>query len=109
MIYLVEMDHMKSATPLTKEMRRDFIKEIILPTLALVESYQREGKIIAGGTVTGKIGLRLIMQVEAPQQLERLLMSIPLWLLAEVRVTPISSFAERRENVQLQLELLETH
>lgn len=103
MYYLVEMDHVKSGVVLTKETRKEFIEGIILPTLALAEQYAAEGKIVAGGPVVGRIALRFIMQADSPQSVDRIVESLPLWRVAETRVTPLIAFDDRRANVQILL------
>jgi hypothetical protein len=108
MYCLVEMDHVKSGAVPTKETRREFIEGIILPTLALAEQYTTEGKIVAGGPVVGRIALRFIVEADSPQEVDRLIESLPLWRLAEPRVTPLIAFSDRRANVQIQLNNLTT-
>lgn len=106
MIYLVEMDHVKSGVPPTKETGRAFIEQFILPTLALAEQYVSEGKILAGGPVAGRIALRFIVQADSPQNVDRIIESLPLWIVAETRVTPLMAFSDRRTNVHMLLERL---
>lgn len=104
--FLVEMDHVKSGAVLTQETRKEFIEGIILPTLALAEQYAAEGKILAGGPVVGRIALRFVVQADSPQSVDRLLESLPLWRVADTRVTPLIAFGDRRANVQILLERL---
>ena len=104
MQFLVELDHIKSGTPLTPEAGRSFIQQIILPTLARAEQLAREQKILAGGPVAGRIALRFIVAADSPQDLDRIVSSLPLWPLAESRVTPLISSADRRNSVQALLE-----
>lgn len=106
MYFLVEMDHVKSGTPPSREQGQAFIKGIILPTLALAEQYAAEGKIVAGGPVVGRVALRFIVQADSPQDVDRIIESLPLWRVAETRVIPLTTFGDRRANVQILLERL---
>jgi hypothetical protein len=61
---------------------------------------------VAGGPVAGRIALRLVVEAESSSQADQLVTSLPLWPLAETRITPLISFAERREHAQALLENL---
>ena len=106
MDFLVEMDHVKSGAVLTNETRKEFIEGIILPTLALAERYAADGKILAGGPVVGRIALCFIVQADSPQEVDRIIESLPLWRVAETHVTPLIAFSDRRSNVQILLKKL---
>ena len=106
MLFLVELDHVKSGTPLTPDAGRAFIEHIIFPTLARAEQLVAEKKILAGGPTVGRIALRFVLEAESPQEVDRIVSSFPLWPLAEARVTPLVAFADRRESVQNLLKNL---
>jgi hypothetical protein len=46
------------------------------------------------------VALKFVLQAENAEHADRLITSLPLWLVAETRVTPLITFAERREHVQ---------
>ncbi len=106
MLFLVELDHVKSGAMLTHEAGRAFIEQIILPTIARGQHLATEKKILAGGAVLGRISLRFMVEAESPQDVDRMVSSLPLWPLAETRVTPLVALTERREHVQMLLESL---
>jgi muconolactone delta-isomerase len=106
MLFLVELDHVKSGAPMALEAGRDFIERIILPTLARAEKLVAEKKIIGGGPVLGRIALRFIVEADSLQEVDKLVSSLPIWPLADSRVTPLVAFANRRESVQALLENL---
>ena len=108
MLFLVELDHVKSGLPVTAEAARAFIGQVILPTLARAEELVAEKKIVAGGPVTGRIALRFIVQADSPQEVDQLVSSLPIWPLADSRVTPLLGFADRRKSVQALLENLKS-
>ncbi len=101
---LVELDHIKSGQPFTEDSVRSFIERIIYPTLDKAEQLAQEGRIVAGGPVAGRIALRFIADVETVQQLDQLVSSLPLWTVAETRVTPLIDFSDRRAHVQTLLQ-----
>jgi muconolactone delta-isomerase len=106
MLFLVEVDHVKSGEMLTPEAVRSFIEQVIFPTIARAGELLAEKKILAGGPVVGRIALRFIMEADSPQEVDRIITSLPLWPLAETRVTPLIAFTDRRKHVQSLLENL---
>jgi muconolactone delta-isomerase len=108
MIFLVELDHVKSGLTLTPEAGRTFIERVIFPTLARAEKLVEEKKILAGGAVAGRISLRFIIEADSIEEIDRLVSSLPLWTVAETRVTPLITVAERRSHVGALLENLAT-
>ena len=53
MLFLVELDHVKSGAMLTPETGKEFIEKIIFPTLARAEQLVAEKKILARGSRPG--------------------------------------------------------
>jgi|SRR5215472_15017529 len=106
MLLLVELDYVRSGPPPSPEAGLAFIEQVILPTIARAEELVSEKKIIAGGPVIGRVALRLMVEAGSLEETDRLISSLPLWALAETRVTPIITFAERRSHVQAVRERL---
>ena len=104
MKFLVELDHIKTGQPFTEDTARSFIEGIIFPTLTKAEQLAQEGCIVAGGPIAGRIALRFIAEVETTQQLDQLVSSLPLWTVADTRVTPLIDFSDRRAHIQTLLE-----
>ena len=100
MLFLVELDHVKSGAVPTYEEGEAFIEQVILPTLARAEQLIAEKKIVSGGAAAGRIGLRLIAEAREPADVEQLVSGLPLWPLAETRVTPLVTIAELLESVR---------
>jgi len=106
MLFLVELDHVKSTAPLTPEAGRAFIERVIFPTLARAEQLVAEGTIMAGGVVVGRIALRFIVEAGSPAEADQIVSSLPVWIVAESRVTPLIAFGDRRAHVQQLLDNL---
>lgn len=104
MRFLVELDHHTTGQPSTAESARAFIEGVIFPTLARAEELAREGRIVAGGPVAGRIALRFIAEAETNEQLDKLVTSLPLWTVSDTRVTPLIEFGDRRAHVQALLQ-----
>ncbi len=106
MLFLVELDHVKFGSASTPDAGRSFIEQIIFPTLARAEQLVAEKKILSGGRVVGRVALRFILEADSSEQLDRMITSLPLWRVAETRVTPLITFRERRNHVEALLESL---
>lgn len=104
MLFLVELDHVKSGSLATPEAGRAFIEQVIFPTLARADQLVAEKKLIAGGPVIGRVALRLMIDADSPEQVDRIVSSLPIWTQAETRITPMITFAERRDHVRALLE-----
>jgi hypothetical protein len=63
---LVEPDHHKTGQPFTEDTARAFVERIIFPTLARAEELVKQGRIVAGGPIAGRIALCFIADVESP-------------------------------------------
>jgi len=104
MLFLIELDHVKSGTMLGPEAGQAFIEKIIFPTLTRAEELVKEEKILAGGTVLGRVALRFIAQADSLQEMDLIISSLPIWTVAETRVTPLIGLDDRRSHVQKLLE-----
>ena len=107
MLFLIELDHVKQGTPLTPEIGRAFIEQTIFPTLARAEELVKAKKILAGGPVLGRVALRLIVEADSLSDVDKIITSLPIWPLAETRVTPLIAFSERRQHAEALLESLQ--
>ena len=106
MLFLVELDHVRTGAPPTPESGRAFIEQVIFPTLARAEQLVAEKKILAGGPVAGRIALRFMIEAESAEHVDRIVTSFPIWTQAETRITPLISVAERRRHVETLLSKL---
>jgi muconolactone delta-isomerase len=105
MLFLVELDHVKAGLS-TPEAGRAFIEQVIFPTLARADQLVAEKRILAGGPVVGRVALRFVVEADSSEHVDRIVTSLPLWPVAETRVTPLITFGERRTHVQQLLKSL---
>ena len=81
MLFLVELDHVKSGTLSTPAMGSVFIEKVIFPTLARAGQLVKEKKILSGGPVLGRVALRFIMEADSAEHVDRMITSLPIWPL----------------------------
>jgi muconolactone delta-isomerase len=106
MQYLVQMHLSNSSRPKSQEDGISLIEEFILPTLELCKKLQEEKKILAGGPTSGAIGLVLLVKAESAQELDDLVIGLPIWPRMETQVIPLTTFDARRRSLLPRLEQL---
>ena len=103
MQYLVQMKIVAQARPSTLTEGVAFFNEYIHPTLQLCKKLQDDGKILAGGPISGTIGLVLLVRSDSPKELDDLITSLPVWPRMETDVTPLTTFEDRALSIQQRL------
>ncbi len=106
MLFLVEVDHVESGNVSSPDAGRGFIEQVIFPTLARLDQLVADKTLVSGGPVAGRVALRLMIEADSSEHLDRIVTSLPLWFVAETRVTPLITVAERRDHVKKLLERL---
>lgn len=106
MQYLVQMKLVAQGRPTTTEEGTAFVEQYIFPTLELCKKLQEEKKILAGGPMSGAIGLVLIINAESARELDDLITSLPVWPRMETEVTPLTTFDARKQSLLPRLEKL---
>jgi muconolactone delta-isomerase len=81
-----------------------FLEQVVIPSEEAAIRLMSEGKILAGGDLTGGRGWAFIMEAASNEELSQLLESIPQWPLLEVAVTPLDSTEERLAQTRKGLE-----
>ncbi len=106
MQYLVEMKLAAAARPTTEQEGAGFIEHYIVPTLEMCKKMQEERKILAGGPMSGTIGIAVIVESGSAAELDERVASLPVWPLMETTVTPLTTFDGRIATVLPKLERL---
>ncbi len=106
MLFLVEVDHVESGNVSSPDAGRGFIEQIIFPTLARLDQLVADKSLVSGGPVAGRVALRLMVEAESSEHVDRIVTSLPLWAVAETRITPLITVGERRDHVKKLLERL---
>jgi muconolactone delta-isomerase len=106
MQYLVQMRLVPQGRPTTTEEGAAFIEQYIFPTLELCKKLRDEKKILAGGPMSGAIGLVLIVDAGSARELDDLIASLPVWPRMDTDVTPLTTFEGRAEILRPRLERL---
>jgi muconolactone delta-isomerase len=103
MQYLVKMKIVPEGRPKSAEEGEVFLKEFIHPTLELCKKLQDEEKILAGGPISGTIGLALVVQADSAKELDDLVTSLPVWPRMETAITPLTTFDDRALSIERRL------
>ena len=102
MNYLVQLK--LASRPANPQEGKVFIEQMILPTLELCKKLESEKRIVAGGPVSGSVGLSLIVSADSTKELDGVITSLPVWPLMETTVTPLATFDIRAQEVRARLE-----
>jgi len=104
MKYLVTMELIGAAPAVSPEELARHLEEKIIPTHDALMKMEKEKRILAGGDISGRRGSVFIVEAASNDELTKLLMSLPMWTVMKVDITPLDSFEERQA---LHGELLE--
>jgi muconolactone delta-isomerase len=103
MQYHVQMKIVPPGRPMSAEEGAVFFEEFIRPTLELCKKLRDEKKILAGGPISGTIGLALIVKADSAKELDDLVTSLPVWTRMETEITPLTTFEDRALSIQRRL------
>src|SRR5213593_3956783 len=106
MEYLMQMRLADSGRSTSPAAGAVFIEQYILPTLARCERLQREGRIVAGGPVSGAVALSFVIRADSAPEIDALLGGLPVWPLMVTTVTPLTTWQQRGAALRPSLERL---
>lgn len=109
MQYLVQMKLVAHARPATPEEEIIFIEQVIFPSVEMFKKMQEEKKILAGGPISGTIGIAMIVEAGSTLELDELIENLPIWPLTETSVTPLTTFEDRIRAIRPRLDRLKGH
>jgi len=95
MKYLVTMK-MGQTLPENPEGLLRHAEGVVIPSHEMFMKLEREGKILAGGDMSGRRGSAMILEAASNAEVSRILAEIPLWVGQETEVIPLESFEERQ-------------
>jgi muconolactone delta-isomerase len=103
MQYLVQMKIVPEGRPMSAEEGTAFFEEFIHPTLEQCKNLEAEKNILAGGPISGTIGLALVVKADSEKELDDLVTSLPVWPRMETAIAPLTTFEERALSIQRRL------
>lgn len=105
--YLVEMNFPPFASLPAPAELLSFMEKTALPSFERLEQLEAEGRILAGGTTLGAVGLSFVIRTESAEELDETLAALPLWPRAQTRVVPLGTFAQRAGATRQRLAQLQ--
>jgi hypothetical protein len=106
MEYLVDMRLADSARSTNVAEGLVFIEHYILPTLDLGEKLAADHRILAGGPLSGAIGLAFIITADNAIEIDDVVAGLPVWPRMVTTVTPLTTWSARRHALQSRLARL---
>jgi hypothetical protein len=104
--YLIDMRLADSARATSVAEGLAFIEQYILPTLDLGEKLAADHRILAGGPLSGAIGLAFIIRADKAMEIDEVVAGLPVWPRIVTTVTPLTTWSRRRTALQLRAERL---
>ena len=104
MQYLVAMELLGPPPVASPQELIQFLEQLVIPSEEAAIKLMSEGKILAGGDLSGRRGWAFIMEAASNEELSQLLMDIPQWSLLKVDVTPLDSTEGRLAQTRKSLE-----
>jgi muconolactone delta-isomerase len=98
--YLVEADYLDPGPLADPERQAKISVERVLPGQEMLASWEREGRIVAGGVVPGVRRLVFIIDVEDNDELGDLIGQLPIWGINRWKVEPLQTFVARAEQTR---------
>ena len=109
MQYLVQMRLVAHGRPTTAEEEIIFIEQVIFPSVEMCKKMQEEKKVLAGGPISGTIGIIMIVEAGSALELDEHIEHLPIWPLTETSVTPLTTFEDRIRAIHPRLDHLKGH
>src|SRR5713226_5729849 len=106
MQYLVQMKLAAYGRPTTPQEGAIFIEDYIFPSREMCKKMQEEKRILAGGPMSGTIGIAMIVEAGSALELDELIENLPIWPLMETSVTPLTTFDGRIVAIRPTLDRL---
>jgi hypothetical protein len=106
MEYLVNMHLADSGRSTTPAEGLTFVEQYILPTLDLCQKLAADNRLLAGGPVSGAIGLAFIIRADTAREIDEIVTSLPVWPRMVTTVTPLTTWSERANVLRPRLERL---
>jgi len=101
MKYLVTME-LSDSLPEAPEGLVRHIENVVIPSHETLMKLEKEGKILAGGDMSGRRGSVMILEAASNAEVSQILATLPLWATQKTEVIPLESF-EERQNMHRQL------
>ncbi|MBL7124565.1 MAG: muconolactone delta-isomerase [Dehalococcoidales bacterium] len=90
----------KGETKGTAPMPPDQFMELAVKQVETLSSFQKRGKILAGGIAAGRRGSSAIWNVDSIEELQSLLTQLPMFPFTEAEVIPLLNYDKALENAK---------
>ena len=107
MLFLVTGKYTEPGALLPPEQVVPFVKERVIPSLAMWAKWEEQGKIKAGGVLAGQREGVFILEANSGEELGEVLTSLPFWHDLTWDIKPLQSMrsaAERERRLVQQIE-----
>lgn len=94
-LYLVTMDSVAISPMTTAQQMVPVVEKMVIPGFQHLSNLQRQGKVLAGGSIAGSKGAVFIVEAVSNEEVSQMIMTSPLWSLGMFKIAPLEHFDER--------------
>ena len=105
MKYLVKGEYIDPGALLPPAQVVELIEGIVFPSLERLQEWNQKGKI-SGGLLTGERAGVFVIDAANNEELDRLLLELPMWGILKWTVTPLTSWGDRMKSEHAALDRL---
>lgn len=106
MLYLVTGEYVEVGPLLSHQQSIQQVEQMVIPSLETCVKLKAEGKILAGGVVTGERASAFVLEAESNEEVSQIVQDSPFWMLNKWKITPLDSFENRVAQVREMLKRL---
>lgn len=94
-LYLVMMESVPISPAVAKRPMLNVMESMLVPGLQSLVDLQDKQVVLAGGAISGMKSVAFIVQAQSNDELNKVLMQLPLWDLMKTTVIPLDSLSSR--------------
>jgi hypothetical protein len=106
MLFMVMSEFDLSHIPTDPKQMAAFAELVLIPSLEMIQKWEEEGLILAGGIRAGGHECVYIVDVASNEQLSDYLQSMPGWTFSHIETAPLESTEHRINKMKGRLERL---
>ncbi|MBB15653.1 hypothetical protein CMK22_10290 [Candidatus Poribacteria bacterium] len=91
MLYLVTTDHFSRSSPRTPE-ETELLHEQVTTSIEILSKLESQGKILAGGVISGQRRHIFIIDAESNEEVTELVQRLPFWIEHEWEILPLETW-----------------
>ena len=106
MLFLVTSEFELSSIPTEPKQRAAFSELVLIPSLEMITTWEKDGTILGGGIHAGGHKTAYIVEASSVEELSANLQSMPAWTFSKIETIPLESAEYRVSQIRERVEQL---